>query len=254
MKTRTRWFLSQLDSFFSFSRVVTSGSNKINLNSSVYPIHSLPAKLSIPSNPHLLIIALSCMLKKKKKIQYGPLSDVVDQPHLVPRGTFVIGFSCVAHLTQTKKKGLTGCCEHLFASEHCVCSRHKAQHLFRFAQRLSSSGEADDRLGEDDSGSCNRSEHSRERHRLVNHPVNTTSQGRARNRLASFFSRGVPGIGTRALTGNDSGCSGRLQGDPWSSVAPETVKGEGGTWTTPRSAQFDRRQSPPIPIFRQSRR
>lgn len=30
--------------------------------------------------------------------------------------------------------------------------------------------------------------------------------------LTSFFSRGVPGIGTRALTGNDSGCSGRLSG------------------------------------------
>lgn len=31
-------------------------------------------------------------------------------------------------------------------------------------------------------------------------------------RPTSFFSRGVPGIGTRALTGNDSGCSGRLKG------------------------------------------
>lgn len=28
--------------------------------------------------------------------------------------------------------------------------------------------------------------------------------------LTSFFSKGVPGIGTKALTGNDSGCSGML--------------------------------------------
>ena len=49
---------------FSFSRVATSGSNKINLNPLVNLIHALPAKLAIPSNPHLPIIVLSCVPNK----------------------------------------------------------------------------------------------------------------------------------------------------------------------------------------------
>jgi hypothetical protein len=49
--------------FFRCSELRHRVRNKINLNSSVLPIHFLPAKLSIPSNPHLLIIALSCTFK-----------------------------------------------------------------------------------------------------------------------------------------------------------------------------------------------
>lgn len=49
--------------FFSCSELQHRVRNKINLNSSVLPIHFLPAKLSIPSNPHLFIIALSCASK-----------------------------------------------------------------------------------------------------------------------------------------------------------------------------------------------
>ena len=169
-RTMSRRFISWLD--IHFSRVATSGSNKINLNPILHPIHFPPAKLAIPSNPHLLIIALSCMFKN----QLTPLSRMLPShtsSHAEPSQT-----SQPCHIHPGKERKLTGCREHLFASEHRVRSCHKAHHLFRLAQRLSSSSEADDRLGKDDSGSCNRPEHTRERYRLTD-PISTTSQSRA---------------------------------------------------------------------------
>lgn len=41
--------------------------------------------------------------------------------------------------------------------------------------------------------------------------VSMRSSHKIRRALASLDSIGVPGIGTRALTGNDSGCSGMLK-------------------------------------------
>lgn len=62
MRSQVR-FLSNPD-FILFSRGWNIGlierKTHINLNPSVHSIRSLPAKLAIPSNPHLFIIALSC--------------------------------------------------------------------------------------------------------------------------------------------------------------------------------------------------
>lgn len=81
------------------------------------------------------------------------------------------------HLHPNEERRLTGRREHLFAGEHGIRSCHKAHRLLRLAQRLSSSGEADDCLGKDNSGSRDRSEHSLERYRLSN-PVSTTGESR----------------------------------------------------------------------------
>lgn len=81
------------------------------------------------------------------------------------------------HLHPNEERRLTGRREHLLAGEHGIRSCHKAHRLLRLAQRLSSSGEADDCLGKDNSGSRDRSEHSLERYRLSN-PVSTTGESR----------------------------------------------------------------------------
>ena len=146
--------------------------HRVQQNKPKSVIHSLSAKLAIPSNPHLPIIALSCMLKSVQS------SLACAHSYLVPSGAFTDG-SAAFH---PRKRGgwgnqLTGSGEHLFAGEHCVCPCHKAHHLFGLAQRLASSGKPDDRPGEDDPGSRNRSEHSRERYRLSN-PVSIASESR----------------------------------------------------------------------------
>lgn len=181
-QTTSRRFLSRLDFFFfsiSFSRVATSGSNKINLNPLVNPIHALSAKLAIPSNPHLPIIPLSCVSSK---------SSV--QSALARRASRTSSQPEPAQTSQRRRAneqgGLTGRRKHLFASEHRVRPCHEAHHLFRLAQSLSSGSEPDNRLGENDPGSRNRSEYSRERYRL-NNAVRTPSQSRTQTASRRSF-------------------------------------------------------------------
>ena len=108
--------------FFSFSRVATSGSNKINLNS----IHSLSAKLAIPFNPHLLIIVLSCA--SKISTFHPPMFP--SPTYLIPRGAFADGSALQVTPTQARRdnsQGVVSICSPVNtafapAIKHIVCS------------------------------------------------------------------------------------------------------------------------------------
>ena len=152
--------------------------------------------------------------------QRSPLASVA-RSYLIPRGASTRE-SAGLHLRANEGERLTGCREHLFASEHCVRSRHKAHHLFGLAQRLSSSGEPDDRLGKDDSSSRDRSEHSWEWHRLCD-PVSTTSQSRRQQRPNSrrFFPEASQGSGQERSPGTIPGAPEGCQ----ASVASVLLKG-----------------------------
>lgn len=144
--------------------------HKINLNPSVHSIRSLPAKLAIPSNPHLFIIALSCAFE----ISRSPRSTSCMRSYLIPRGTFALQSVLLRSHSIINRK-LTGRRQHLFSSEHRICPRHKTHHLFRLTQILPSSRQADNRPRKHDASSRDRSKHCRKRYRLLN-PISTVNQ------------------------------------------------------------------------------
>lgn len=104
--------------------------------------------------------------------------------------------------------GRTWCGQHLLPSKYGISTRKETHGLFALCERLPSSGKSDDSLREDHAGGGNRTQHSLVRHRLLNsQSLLTNDTGQVQTSLSE---RGVPGIGTSALTGNDSGCSGML--------------------------------------------
>ena len=76
-------------------------------------------------------------------------------------------------------------------------------HLLRLGEGVSTGSQSDDRFRKDDTGSRDGSENSVNRDGL-----DISLLGTLHDRLlTSLPSRGVPSMGTRVLTGKDSGCS-----------------------------------------------
>jgi hypothetical protein len=125
-RTTSSRFLSRLDFFFfsfPFSRVATPGSNKINLNPLVNPIHALSAKLAIPSNPHLPIIALSCVSNRR---QFSPLAPVVPAVPR-PKQSLRRPVSTFAQTSRADSQGVVSICSPVNtafapAMKHIICS------------------------------------------------------------------------------------------------------------------------------------
>ena len=91
--------------------------------------------------------------------------------------------------------------QHLLAGEDGIGSSHESHGLFRFGEGVSTGGQTDDGFRHNDAGSGNGSKDS-----VYGDGLRDES---AKNRatlfviLTSFFSRGVPSIGTNVFTGKD---------------------------------------------------
>ena len=123
---------------------------------------------------------------------------------------------------------LTRCRQHLFAREDCIGPGHETHRLRRFIKCLSPSREADDGRRKHNSCRRNRSKQYMVWQRLREAYPSRQIRSRVRHIVAQctrteLFSSGVPGIGTSAFTGKDSGCSGMLnmvQLDVTSQISP----------------------------------
>jgi|SRR5882762_5654123 len=106
---------------------------------------------------------------------------------------------------------LTGGCQHLFASKDSVCTSHETHGLFRFSECAPSGGQSNH--GSWQNNTCRGNGPNQG---VIMHGLDNSNLEYAYcncvvvNLLASLASSGVPGIGTSALTGKDSGCSGML--------------------------------------------
>lgn len=112
----------------------------------------------------------------------------------------------------------------MFAGEDSVGSRHEAHSLISFSESISTCRQSDDGSRHCYSCSCNSTDKDVNRYRLAKKTVRFAKAG-SRTALTSFFSNGVPGIGTRALTGKDSGCSGMLKEYTYQHVVSWNKKG-----------------------------
>jgi hypothetical protein len=109
-----------------------------------------------------------------------------------------------------RQRTLTGGGQHLFSREYRVRTGHETHRLFRFRKCIPAGSESNDRLGKHYAGSGNGTNKGLVLHRLNSGQVVIQMKMMHMSTPTSFDSKGVPGIGTNALTGKDSGCSGML--------------------------------------------
>lgn len=112
-----------------------------------------------------------------------------------------------------QNKILTGCRQHLFPSKDSIRPSHETHRLLELIKSLPTRGKPDDGRRKHNPCRRDRAKQSMVLHRLL--MVTRSGQYRPEfetcvSQHTSFFSNGVPGIGTRAFTGKDSGCSGML--------------------------------------------
>lgn len=131
-----------------------------------------------------------------------------EAPYLIPRRAYARRGQ---NLTSSREKSahqLTGCRQHMVTCKHSIRSSHETHCLFVLAQPLPTRRKPDDRRRKDDSCGGDRTEKHMMRNGLRSVGPNL-AEG-TEETLTSLFSMGVPLMGTRAFTGNDSGCSGIL--------------------------------------------